>query len=85
MSSGRQVVSGTQGNGSEKSSKVGVPESYLGLESDSGWKNGIIFQNVLKHVVKHRSTTMDNHKSYRSVGALEYGQRCSYYYASASH
>lgn len=57
----------------------GAPPGSLGLANPSGWMNGDLFVDVMKHFIKHSSASkdnqalliMDNHESHLSLEAIE--------------
>lgn len=57
----------------------GTPPGTLGLATPSGWMNSELFPEVIKHFIKHSSSSManpsllilDNHESHLSIESLE--------------
>lgn len=69
---------------------LGSPEGSLGLASRTGWINGDLFLEVLKHIQKHMNSTTerpilllcDNHESHISIEAINYSRENGIVYLS---
>lgn len=58
---------------------MGAPPGTLGLATPSGWMNGKLFSDVIRHFVKHTQSSkenptlliLDNHESHLAIDALD--------------